>query len=71
MKSGEIESQHPTAEDLVGKHVRLANSPKAPVLYVDHAYRNGMIHLLGWQGQYAPHLFVVVEAPAKEQKWRK
>jgi hypothetical protein len=49
-----------------GDYVRFAHLPRAakpsPVM-VTKILPNGMIRLLGWGGDFAPHLFVVVEGP--------
>lgn len=49
-----------------GEYVRFKHLPKnvepAPLL-VTHVHANGMIRLLGWAGDFAPHLFVVVDGP--------
>ena len=58
-------SRTPEAEALVGKYVRffhLAKSQATPIR-VACATDKGMIVLEGWVGEFAPHLFVVVDPP--------
>jgi hypothetical protein len=53
------------AEALVGKYVRFAHLPKskATPIRVIRATDKGMIVLERWAGEFAPHLFVVVDPP--------
>lgn len=48
---------------LVGKRVRFAHQPDAPGHYqvVRRATAAGRVELDGWSGEFAAHLFVVVE----------
>lgn len=49
-----------------GGYVRFRYLPaniKPTPLLVTHVHANGMIRLLGWAGDFAPHLFVVVDGP--------
>ncbi len=54
------------AEAMVGRYVRLAHLPAnfhaTPILVVASTTK-GMICLEGHAGEFAPHLFVVIEGP--------
>jgi hypothetical protein len=58
-------SMNDEAEALVGKYVRFAHlsESKASPVRVVRATDKGMIVLEGWVGEFAPHLFVVVDGP--------
>lgn len=63
--------QQKLAESLVGKWVRFRHrQPKDdPPFFVDKAFPNGMVHLEGvFGGEFAPHLFVIVDPPAKRKE---
>jgi len=66
-------NQKDQAEALAGKYVRFRHLPAkikpTPVL-VTKVLSNGMIRLFGWSGDFAPHLFVVVDPPAKKKRSR-
>jgi hypothetical protein len=58
--------QSAEAEALVGKYVRFAYLPagcKPTPRRVTGTTRHGMIRLEGWVGDFAPHLFEVVDQP--------
>jgi hypothetical protein len=45
---------------LIGKRLRWANEPDG-ALQVESVSYNGMVTIRGWAGEFAPHLFVIVE----------
>jgi len=43
--------------------VRWANQPEGKAMMVTLVTNYGMIELMGWKGQFAPHLFVPAPEP--------
>lgn len=46
---------------LLGKDLHWAHLPDGPTVRITSIAWNGMVTLHGWTGEFAPHLFTVIE----------
>jgi hypothetical protein len=58
----ERQAQFVAAQRLVGCTVRWAHDPSGPSMRVEEATSEGMVRVTGYSGDFAPHLFVRVDA---------
>jgi hypothetical protein len=58
--SPELQAQKDLAISLIGKTLRWANEPGGETLRIQSVGWNGLVTLVGWSGEFAPHCFRVV-----------
>lgn len=65
--SPELQAQKDLALSLIGKDLRWAHDAcgECGVVRIQSVGWNGMVTLQGWSGEFAPHVFVIIDAEAK------